>query len=388
MTQYRFSAQTLTPIHVGCGKVIDPGEFLLLDSRLLQFNPLAVLQDLTEAERKSFINLADKGDFKELQRFFRSHCNPSRHGLGWIEVGDQARREFEAKLNKPANRFEIDLMPHNPYTGRPFLPGSSLKGAIRTAVVNYFTNLVEDLKPVVHGAVGNERDIRRKARVLEEKALNRHVHQTERDVFRLVEVADIELPNGSTRIDRVYNWNPNKKGSEGIQVWCERIRSRCDDADAPAFDIVLELDERAMTHPKVSGLLGRTLDMETVADACNRFYWGRMTAERNRFYKTLEGKPDGRQQVIYRAMSHIWEKDGQGRIQVSRPAWPHVLLRVGRFCQFESLSVDELRNGHRPQARGTEQERIHEMGATRNLCDMGPVKPALPFGWLLLTYEG
>ena len=73
-------------------------------------------------------------------------------------------------------------------------------------------------------------------------------------------------------------------------------------------------------------------------------------------------------------------------MRVTAPKWPHMLLRMGRFCQFESLSVDELRRGYRLQAKQREDRTIADMSSTRNLCDMGQGKSGMPFGWLLLTY--
>ena len=60
-----------------------------------------------------------------------------------------------------------------------------------------------------------------------------------------------------------------------------------------------------------------------------------------------------------------------------------LLLRVGRFCQFESLSVDGLRQGWNIQKK----QWINE-GSSRTLCraraeNEGRSMP-VPFGWLLL----
>jgi CRISPR-associated protein Csm5 len=75
-------------------------------------------------------------------------------------------------------------------------------------------------------------------------------------------------------------------------------------------------------------------------------------------------------------------------IDPSTPYWhspqrKRLLLRIGRFSHFESLSVDELRQGWNVQA----SRPITGMGATRIRCAMENDKPAMPFGWLLLTLE-
>jgi CRISPR-associated protein Csm5 len=81
--------------------------------------------------------------------------------------------------------------------------------------------------------------------------------------------------------------------------------------------------------------------------------------------------------------------DGQiVAIEPSKPYWctdqrKRVLLRVGRYSHFESLSVDELRQGYNIQARMA----ISGMGATRTRCVMENGKPPMPFGWLLLILD-
>jgi CRISPR-associated protein Csm5 len=75
----------------------------------------------------------------------------------------------------------------------------------------------------------------------------------------------------------------------------------------------------------------------------------------------------------------------------SSPYWENpelkrkrVLLRIGHFSHFESLSVDTLREGWNIQARRP----ITGMGATRTRCVMENGKPPMPFGWILLTLDG
>lgn len=407
MTVYRFRAQAISPLHIGCGAEIDPGEFLLRDGRLLHFNPSAVLSSLDEQKKREFMTLANRADLKALQAFFRSHCDPALHGLGWIDASEAFLAEFARKASNPDNQFQVKLMPRNPHTGAVYLPGSSIKGAIRTAVVNAFTNILltsdavkkrywEGVKnaeekvllrdPDIPAAKLKQKVADKQGQILEEAALNRRFSETERDVFRLIEVADAELPPASTRIDRIYNWNPHKPDSQGIQIWGERVKSRAD-GEAPEFRINLHVDEQAMKHGVVMQLLGRQVDIETIASACNSFYWGRLVAERDKFFRTLEGKSNQTQLTLYRALSHVFDKDTQGRPLVQKLAWPHILIRLGRFSQFESLTVDNLRRGYRPQAKTPEGKWIEGMSATRNLCDMGRDKPHLSFGWLLLTLD-
>lgn len=387
MTTYRFIAQALTPIHVGCGTEIDPTAFVLQDDHLIQFSPAQVIEDLSDQERGHFIELSERADLKQIQNFLKTKVVAQRHALARIDISSEFRREFETKASNPGNQFRVEMMSRGGHTARVYLPGSSLKGAIRTAVVNFFANEIEAIKTQVHEAVKVE-NIKDKAKRLEEKALNRKAHETEKDLFRLIHVEDAVLPDGATRIDKAQNHNPGKPGAEGIQMWFERVKSLADSPTPPTFSIAIRIDERAMNNDKVNQIIGRTLDIQTLMLACNQFYWNRMRAEGDKFDgRTAEGPH-------WKAIHGCFPKGRLGNdivaIDPSQPFWNnadygmhYVLLRVGRFSHFESLSVDNLRQGYNIKAR----QPIHDMGATRTRCMMDNIKPPMPYGWLLLKLE-
>ncbi len=387
MKAYKFRAQALTPVHIGSGCEIEPMEFILHGGKIIQFNPVQVLSELPAPELDRYVRLVDSADLKGIQSFLRTHVDPGRHAIAELDASTAFRNEFEARIGNPNNRFRVDLMPRNPHSGQAYLPGSSIKGAMRTAVVNHFANLDTGSRDRVHRAV-NDAEISRKGRILEEEALNRAHKETERDVFRLVDVEDAALPRGSTRIDRAVNINPGKRGAEKIQIWAERITAVSDGpARAPGFTVTLHIDTLAMDNHHVRSSMGRELDLDTIIGACNSFYWNRMKAEGDKFDGRRSGGADWK--ALYDLFPKGRTPDGQiVAIEPSKPYWctdkrKRMILRVGRFSHFESLSVDELRQGYNVQARRP----IRDMGATRTRCAIEGGKPAMPFGWLILTIE-
>lgn len=387
MTIYRFTAQALTPIHIGCGTEIDPTSFVLKDKALIQFNPSQVIGELSEEDRIRFVSVSERSNIKEIQTFLRSKVDECRHALLRLDTSEAFRREFESKAANPGNQFRVEMMPRTTNGATVYLPGSSIKGSIRTAVINHFTNHLETSKTKVHNSV-NAAIQNKKWVALEESALNRQIKETEKDLFRLIGVGDVLLPNGATRIDRVVNYNPKKEGSEKIKMWFERLKSLADDQTPPHFNVDITINDKAMAHPKVKSLLGRTLGIQSIMRACNQFYWGRMQAEGEKFDGLKAGSS------FWKAIHGCFPK---GRlngeiltIDPSQPFWNnseynmhYVLLRVGRFSHFESLSVDELREGYNIQAKRP----IIGMGATRIRCAMENGKPLMPFGWMILKLQ-
>jgi CRISPR-associated protein Csm5 len=390
MTTYSFKAHALTPIHVGCGREIDPTEFVLKGEKLVQVNPARLIAGLPPAERDRFTGFLDRADLKEMQNFLRHHTDESRDGVSRIDTCRLFRNEYEAKASNPNNQFRVDMMPRNPHTGQAYIPGSGIKGAIRTAVVNYLVNH----DPTAVGPEGRRAiqavDVKRRGQELEEKALNRSLRETQRDIFRLVHVEDCALPDNSTRVDRAASFNPFKPGSEKIQIWVERLISAADTHRPLEFDVVVRIDTQAMANPSVKGTLGRTLDLDRMLEACNQFYWGRMVAEGDRFDDRAQDGPSW--QSIHGVFPRGQMEEGGEvfTIDPTNPFWhipdagrKRMLLRIGRFSHFESLSVDGLRCGWNAQSR----KPIEDMGATRTRCVMENGKPLMPFGWMLLTLD-
>lgn len=388
MTTFTFQAQALTPIHIGSGREIDPTEFVLKNGRLVHFNPAKLIGSLSPTDRETIMEFLEKASLKEIQAFFQNHVSAEDPDHTRITVSSAFLREFEAKAANPNNQFRVEMMPRNPHTGKVYIPGSSIKGAIRTAAVNHFANLEKDVWQGVHSAVNAETEISKKSKVLEEKALGRFFSETHRDIFRLIRVEDVSLPDDTTRIDRAANWNPNKLGSESIQMWVERLKSCMDKGQTQTFPVSIHLNTQAMKHPGVKSILGRTLTLGKILSSCNRFYWGRMIAERD----TFDGRSEG---PVWKAMHALFPqaRDENGdifQLDPSTPFWNSpeyqkrwLLLRIGHFSHFESLSVDNLRQGYNIKAR----KPIEGMGSSRTRCVMENGAPPMPFGWLILSID-
>jgi len=388
LATYIFKAQALTPVHVGCGTEIDPTEFFIKrklinnkpHNEALRFNPNEVLSNLNPEEAERFIKISERSDLKEIQRFLKSKIE-HRNDLNKIDVSNEFADEFSQKASNPDNSFRVDLLPRNMHTDQVYIPGSSIKGAIRTAVINYFANINNETKKTVHLEVSQERF--KKYEVLEQSALNFSKKNTENDIFRLIDIEDANIPQNATRIDRASNFNPKKTGSEKIQMWLERLKSRADDIKTvPKFDIKLHIDEKAMNHESVKNKLGRIIDFQTIINSCNKFYWGRFEAEGDKFYgRKTKSKHWQEIQNLFNAGKEIIDPSTQKWCDIEKNKY-RILLRIGHFSHFECLSVDNLRQ--------TKNPRTHLMideGETRTRCIMSNGLQPMPFGWLVMTCQ-
>lgn len=378
MTVYRFTATPLTPIHIGTGDTLAPEDYLLRDDQLIRFNRSAVVRDMTPELRQRLETLLDNArSFEQLaqaQEIIRGACDPERHTLGRIGISAESRNALQTLVKGDnagavGRNREVHPFIRNDITGRPYIPGSSLKGAIRTALVNHYTQ--QHLTGI--GQAVARADVRHKAQTLETEALNFEFRHLQSEPMRLFKVADAGLPDGCTRIDRALQYQRGK-GFNDIQMHFERLLSRADGENI-GFEVELELDNLTLADPRVRRLIGRAITFDDIRKACNSFYTGRLLAEHQRFF-TDDSTPELR----YGAQGVV--KLPPGKILIAKSLRESgMLLRIGRFSHFESLSVDELRQGFNIQKKQSIDE-----GGTRTLCRSARIGEAVPlsFGWLLL----
>ena len=193
------------------------------------------------------------------------------------------------------------------------------------------------------------------------------------------------LPEDGTRVDRVVNWRParlikdGKQPAEKMQMIVERARACTDAGTPPCVPVEIRIDLatlQAAQRRDPAKAPRRRLDGAELARAINDFHWKLLDEERRRFFADEPAICDG----LARAMCfRLGEKVLDEAALRARPNV--LLLRVGRFGQFESKSLDLVREGWNAQAKPA---RSMKAGNTRNLVLTASGAPLVPMGWLLL----
>ncbi|MCM8626798.1 RAMP superfamily CRISPR-associated protein [Accumulibacter sp.] len=199
----------LSPIHVGCGEDFDPTNYLIEGQTLFGFDPGCAR--LPEKEAGQLGQLGDRADLLGIQRFFREqreHFLP--HAQVLIPVAAGVAAEYEQSIGRVANReangnwvfnrLFIERASHT--NGQPYIPGSSLKGALRTAIVDRLNGGKFPL-PDERGFRGNTWDSTKiEARLLKGDFAT--------SPLRLVKPADL-MPAGEVARQIVYAVNQMKE---------------------------------------------------------------------------------------------------------------------------------------------------------------------------------
>ena len=362
-------AWAVTPVHVGSGEPWTLQDYVIRDGRLCRFEPSAVVARMAPAQRRQFTEAIDRGDLHAATRRLHDTVKDDLV-LERIPLGSESRNQLERAQSDRRRLGEV--MPMVRSGGRPFVPGSSIKGAIRTALLN--------------AAVREKgvRDAPTRTDELQQWALDYERGHTEQDPFRFLEVSDAMLPEDATRVDRVINWRPDgRETARKIQIHCERLLAS---ADAPAkrFELSIRIDAGRLAEtrkrdprkaPRFDGLAP-----EQLVTAVNRFYWGRWQWEIGKFF------PEWRQDL-----ARLFRIKAGGTILGPAELADHeriVLLRVGRFTQFESKSVEGIRRGVIRLPKGGTKRAAE--GSTRNVVFLPPrgrsgqATIPVPMGWMLV----
>ena len=356
----------LSPIHIGCDDVYEPTSFIIDEQRkkLIEFDPVEFVKRLKPQEMGEF-NKAASGDnllaiFKAIKRLYKSEIKGRK-----VEITDYMVNHYKKILSmgtfdKKAviNQFTVNKTAFNPQDNMPYIPGTSLKGALRTA---YLSTLAGDKK--ISGWKG-------KADELETRLLGRKEGKDEMssDPFRMVKVSDL-LPVEKVNTKIVYAVNKKKKKSDkesladkgSVYQIFEIIQQ------GAIFEGVINID----TPERTSGI-NNPINMETLLLSAHKFYAVNLKQEITPLNEAL-------------GLKHKADiaANAQFKDRFEQDAF---LIRLGRHSGAEAVTIE----GNRIiKIKGRGNEFSYKDHATTLWLASDEPRPKntanlLPFGWAVL----
>lgn len=375
---WNLQAIPLTPIHVGDGTSYEPDSYDLRDGHLCRFDPHRVMRAMGGEQRRLFTQALDAGRLPEAQAILRENADDA-HILARILAGSQSATELRRAMQNERGYGLVS--PFVRSAAAPYIPGSTIKGAFRTAWLSARAGQVDARALEAAMADGPPKF---KAERAEHFLVDRPRNRVEQDPFRFFSVADATLANLETRIDRIVNWRPKTRQSEGaekIQLHVERLLSSADGViRASRFAAVIGSASRQARQRALDDRRAPRLDLtaDEIWKASRAFHWQLFDRERERFWNDYPEVRD-RLNDVFR-----FPFGGKDRDEASWRAIPNVaLVRIGRFGHFESKSLEGYRSQVRPQDKS---RRPVSEGATRMLveCTRNNRDARVPLGWMLL----
>ena len=239
-TKLNAEITVLSPLHVSSGqKLLRDFDWVARNGRVYVINP-AVLFDLvlTRAEKDKGKNLAAITDT------LMGMSLPDLERAGWLEKSDfrEGNPIFRYMLRGEPHMGEISEQIKDGY-GRPYLPGSSLKGALRTMLA-YSIYAAQKQTPDLQTLKPNRSWA---AQPLEKSLFGRDPNH---DWLRALHVSDSPaLPPDSLRLEGVNVFPTARQGQPGLNLDLETIR------EGTTFTLPITIDEYGF-QPEVAKQLG------------------------------------------------------------------------------------------------------------------------------------
>lgn len=234
----RVRLHVLSPIHIGCGDEYEPTNFVVHpdSKKLVSFDMFQFIKGLGDSERRTMEQIAGKGSLASIIELYRFVFSQRSKIRGWeVDLSESVIARYlkvkelsldERRLKQELNNFRIPRTAYNSLDNRPYIPGSSLKGSIKTGYLSVLaaaggTQQGID-KVLAGGEPSNPITGQSDAKKLERQLLG---GAFDTDPFRLVKVSDL-LPAENVRTKILYALNRKKdeiESGRGIPQILETI---------------------------------------------------------------------------------------------------------------------------------------------------------------------
>lgn len=340
MKTYKLHCDILSPIHIGAGGEIDPLSYLIDAGRLYGISFDKFVYSMSTEDRESFEEIIDKGDLVEIRKFVAANMDKKRDAIFSIEVSPKVASLYKAKISDIQNQLLLHPFIRTEGNSTPLIPGSSIKGAIRTALISELAKNSNLPKP---------RDAREEY-TFESAVLG--YKDGKDDPFRGIRVRDKALQGDNTIIREVKNVSRKKGGLEAnnIQIVCEVSHSYVTGMGV-SFETEISFDDELYS----TKFLSRAFTVEHVIKSCMDFYMDKMEQEHKKFYKGSQ---------VEKISTELLNGSYNDK---------SFLLRLGRFSGVESVTLDNYRNPKPPGNKSV-------WGTSRNLAE-----GLYPMGWVKVS---
>jgi CRISPR-associated protein Csm5 len=379
---YTLSVKPLTGIHIGAGEELTPLDYQLVKSSLKagaervvksmywKYSSNTILRRLI-AEKKelaAFERAGVNGNMGELQSFFQDNCT-----VDDIDYLCDVTKEFEQLYQHNRSKDPLDnaarvLQMYRPGGSmRPVIPGSSIKGAIRTALLNL---RLDDLDDAAYKDMARETDDKK----LQKKLLR--YNDEKNDPFRCIAIGDSAFPAKDTQlVGLLKNVFCDKNGEslfslDKLQIQAESIRGELlGGAAAAGTSITIDTDLQGASFPGQPPSRITTVSMENIVEACNCFYWNEFDDEYKKFYRNIVDGTTDRVETLKKKLEAASKEKNQ------------FILRLGRWSQVEFVTLDE--NFRKPDTKRKGKDM--GWGNTRTVFSYNG--QFVPMGWCIMTLQ-
>lgn len=374
---YELFVETLTPVHIGCGEEYVPSNYVIDNKKLCYFNitdlidvDLDLINELTKLSANE-----DHASILEYAKLFQKHVKTIKDKSQFkIDVISDIEKKYKEELEKLdaqslKNQLLIDRHVSNSVNGNAIIPGSSIKGAIRTAILEHIRRKKNQYF--------NADDAQYENKILD-------YSKQVQDRMKMFKISDAYFAADKKKIIYAVNCKKAKK-TASLPLWTEVLNK------GSTTTANINLFNRINIESKVSDELAKTDDyfvnshildeilcsFDNLREVCNNFY-----------IPILEKELTNCENKGY--FSKQYCQDMKKKLQDIQAKKDTLLIRIGRFVGAESITLGcrEIEiNVKKDENSKAEFQKAKESTSYWLACDS---KPAVsdnnfqPFGWVRL----
>jgi len=336
---YNIRLHILSPVHIGSGQELDPFSYVIRNNKLLIIDLGKWIENYSDKE--TLYQKMDSEDYIDLRNYIAKNFNDDNAVLSTIDVkSSEVVRTYKKAVYDKTSRHQalINFMTRNEITKIPYLPGSSIKGAIRTAIANRFVLSA-------HIKSGDSYNYN-----------NKIFGKPTNDPMKNLKISDVSLDDFGTVIYEAREHSPKDKKTPKDSY--EAAVSFCQKDTPVVYPLKMSLNPFA--------LHGETVDTKFLIDCLHRFYMPKFIEEYEKFYK------DESYEEIRQAIAPL-------NMEALRLKTNEAFIRIGHFSHVECVTLDNVR---KPKTRMKDGKPM-QWGKTRTLAN-----GIYPFGWVKLEFLG
>lgn len=354
--------EILTPVHIGTGDEVDPMGYLM---RREEGEIACYFVDTTTwaAEHPDPANLSvqfESDNIPRIRAYIAENLDPLCYGRRRATVSNSGIfEEHTEKLRDQTTTNQLLISPQlTTALGRPLLPGSSVKGAIRTAIIDH----LDRSRNLNLRAAAADRDRREYDRKLEQI-----FGKITDSAFKQFKISDFEGWSDSTVLVTATEVRRNPEKIVTPKCHAETLPSTMlGNPDHAVLYGKLVMGYGQAKDPENCRLTlsgGESWDWNGLAEQVNAYQKKRFVKELRDFYSLphFGGTSHG---VV--TVKQALEKVLPGQM----------ILRLGHYSQVEYVTVEN----NAPMTRKGKDGQYLPWGTTRTLAN-----GQLPFGWVRLT---
>lgn len=138
METINFKLKILSPVFIGSGNKLSPLNYIIKGHFLYKIKESNYIKYLLNDNKDRFLNVINSDNIGNINRYYLDNFDETNKDLYYckLPVVTDFINKYNSIINSYDNQGLIDEFICNSLNGKPYIPGSTLKGSLRTVILS------------------------------------------------------------------------------------------------------------------------------------------------------------------------------------------------------------------------------------------------------------